>query len=528
MKQFNLFGSDIKFNFDGEAQYKTSFGLILSLIFYIIIGGFMYVIGGDFFRRRNPKSTISSIYKQNYTEIDFADYNFSMKYYIVEPPFIPVKNIEEYLDITFMFYNFFNNSITKMNKCSNFNDNEKIINCIDFSSTQLYGYWETMLHNEIKHISISVKSCDPNSTNNCKTKKEIENFLNKGIFFMLVMNKLSYDPNDYKEGIVINQEHFSFSVDPSNRLIFEMILKKESIISDYGWIMKEYKESSKIGFDHYVSKPNNYDDSILTMFFFNSKSSTIINREYPKIQTFLAELGGILNIFILLFGQLSHQYSLCHFKLNLINSLNEVENEYSKKVKIKDLSKLEKFDLNSKILKNNLSSSFDDIEIAQEKVHKNACQNAESNLSKTYEENNQSNKIIKSNNNSEIKVLKHKHFQSELVNDENFHNKAAFKNLYIDSIKKIDELKILEKKYTSNCCEPFSMICNLKFNFCYCCCDNNTKIKRYENIDKYYLKFFEFHNIMLIESKLNIIHDFLFEESSNTIIENEVKDHYNK
>lgn len=73
MENLNLFGAEMKFNYDGKILYKTSVGMFLSILFYILTGVFIFLTGQDFLKRLNPKTFTSTSFDSDYKLHNISD-----------------------------------------------------------------------------------------------------------------------------------------------------------------------------------------------------------------------------------------------------------------------------------------------------------------------------------------------------------------------------------------------------------------------------------------------------------------------
>ena len=110
--------------------------------------------------------------------------------------------------------------------------------------------------------------------------------------------------------------------------------------TDYGWIIENKSEQILLGFNEVNFDIIAIDPSTSTKYFetiiYFDKKQDIYLREYPKIQTLLAELGGILNFFIVVFKTLSNIYASFHLRLKLIKALDHKNSGFEEKT-LKDL-----------------------------------------------------------------------------------------------------------------------------------------------------------------------------------------------
>lgn len=533
MENLNLFGAEMKFNYDGKILYKTSIGMFLSILFYILTGVFIFLTGQDFLKRTNPKTSISTAFDNDYKKHNIS--NMDVMFRITDINGINLNDVSIIdLRASFVQLEIKNSTVTpigfvpiKITKCNNqIISNDLMINnnnlnaflCFEKIDFEIGGYFDGSFLN---FINLEVIKCA--NRPHCKSIDEIDQYLAKNNFFLqFVIPETTTNPNDYHNGLESVPKSFLTSVDPLIASFNDYFLKITNIITDYGWITKEIKNQYNLGF-HYENKKNykiKEDNVIIKNMIYVNKYNVTVNREYPKIQTLLAELGGILNFFIIVFKTLSNIYASFHLRLKLIRALNQKSSEFEEQ-------KLNKMNRNKSLNNESLSVSKNDSfsnninNVKQNNISDNKNELHISNIYELKSSNNISlntNDLDRKSSNIElnemidIKPLRHddilKNSQSQSQNQSELKIKYEKKFMLKQSLKDLDDLKQIEDKVDIDYVEPISMFMHLTFP----CCFNKEKIKQYDEIYKQYDSYFEFHNLMLLEHKLSILVQTIFNE----------------
>lgn len=591
MEVLNLFGAEIKLNFNGKPQYLTNFGLNLSFLFLMLIGLFTFLIGRDFIKRHNPKSSYTSAFNENYLNIDLNTYEFNFMFGFVDFYLTQIED-DPYISINPLYYrykeNFFEEYIPlNVTKCNTAKSDNKFYDskfssfkCIDFNNTSLFGGMESA---EFYGMSIIIKFCDDKEI--CFNKTFMNEYLKeKNYFLFFSVNDVQYETNNYKNGLNIYPKVIDLLLDIEFQTV-KIFFEKIDLITDYGWLFKNIKTSSKLGYHSHVILQNDVnrsimgagENSLVSILFFVNKKSTEIYREFSKIQTLIAELGGLLNFLMIIFYKLSNIYSLNQLKIRLFNSLESIKEENLRKLKeISDLSNLK--NANIVIDKNNQIKGLNELKIKDNNCNKelyeinrnskeklNTCDsigtidiekeqipisNKFTNLYYTNFVDNNSSKVRKSNisNNSFTICSISKNYNSVNIdrcqkinnyenadksrkssnttdnNNENTDNQVPINSIDIKinvhkkalrtAIQNINKIKKLEEDDKIGIFDPFEMFCQLNCQCLFSCClsdPKSDKFEKYKFITKVYDDYFEFHNIMLLENKVDVLSNYLEE-----------------
>lgn len=184
----------------------------------------------------------------------------------------------------------------------------------------------TFLHDKYSLIMFDFYQCENKTSNNkCKSKEEIEYYLN-GTFVAVEFTDVSFDPSNYSnpDSPIIGETYSTVS----NSFFREMhlFLKGVEFRSDRGLVFSSIKSKEYIQLDYLqdmftLKTKENFCSFTLKI----SNRIDVYERSYTKFQTTLANIGGIVKA-ITVIGQIfTHLYSRATFNLDMANKLFNIE-----------------------------------------------------------------------------------------------------------------------------------------------------------------------------------------------------------
>jgi hypothetical protein len=364
IKFCDIFGDNIELNIKQKPTATTIFGGLLAIITGGLILGAIWSMGNDIVYKRQPQTNFEEklfrerpTYNLNKTNFPisfcFQDYN-QLTY-----------DIPEYFRFEIMTVKTFNKNSTTVsynheyenctydhfpNLDKDYLENAGITKylCLKDQNVPIGGYWDSEF---IIYTIFRVRLCN-NETDGgtCAPREEIESFINlRPITFAIYFQNSIINPNDFSDPI----QNFIFLIYKNIRLstskVYDMFIGEQVITTDAGFMLEEIVESSTYYFDS-----SDYDDSdalaesLMDINLFVSNRKPVINRKYLKVQTILANVGGLAKALMLLGYCLSFYTS--RFKLNktILNKIIEFDidkgmdkPEQSKLMNITTKSKLE-------------------------------------------------------------------------------------------------------------------------------------------------------------------------------------------
>ena len=192
--------------------------------------------------------------------------------------------------------------------------------CLPIDEVKLGGYWDEEI---IDYFWIELRTCQNSSSSNitCKSSEEI-NFMLKNNFIDIYMTNHNIDSANYGSPISRNLKILYQRIDSALLKSINLYMKQSNIETDDGFFFENLKiiESFLQGdIENDITFIQNTDNLLYVMNIYSSNLQTTVVRKYQKIQTLLAQLGGICN-FLFLFGFLlskfENHYNLISFISN--------------------------------------------------------------------------------------------------------------------------------------------------------------------------------------------------------------------
>lgn len=351
-QQFDFFGDNVSLLYNGNKNIRTPLGglfcFISGIIFILLLIGF----GQDFFKRTNPSFIRETESPKDFPKYTISNKNFSLAVRLEDESGNEFNKFTSiYFQASLLQYKKDNEGIWQivydgalgLVRCtedmfyskddfeSNYLDN---FYCPVLNNTVIGGSWGS---NYVGFFSFNVYIClegEVNNNNNeaCEKQEYTDELLNtyNGVYFSHFFQSSIITPSNYTDGIgySINNEYFLLSKDMKKTYYYYFSLTRMN--SDYGWILKTEHEDTVLG---YTRKNYDFnlrtDSDIATVYYYTTKDSDLYKREYVKIQTLAANVGGILKIFVLIGSFIVSFYNTSMFHSHLAMNCNyELLNEY--------------------------------------------------------------------------------------------------------------------------------------------------------------------------------------------------------
>ena len=329
LKYFDIFGIPYLFTFNEENKYQAYFGGIITIISIMFGITILYFLGEEIFYKTNPKNLLTI---EKFPLPPKFIYSMSNAFLLVDENSSFIDNYEKYIRFE-GYYQYYKNDengifnsevgypfILTSRKCkvTDFPNEAsyqyKIMSldeaiCIDNPMVELGGYFSG---NYTKYLNIVIKPCiNETSDNKCASKEEITEIFSYGQrSISMHSDSLQYNPSNYSYPVqkFISEDNYKFDIMFCKQITY--FIQEMKIITDSGIFWKELSSSSyqmidNIKIESYRNNNSNnkFSDQCLFDFkFFSSMNLLIYRRSYLKGSEILAQMGGILNIY-LLFGR---------------------------------------------------------------------------------------------------------------------------------------------------------------------------------------------------------------------------------
>ena len=381
---FDLFGEEVYLLHNNRRKIKSTFGPIISLLAIIIFTIFVWDFTGIFFNRTSP-----SFFKSE-----------------VDPPLLNLKNLtNDKFIFAFRFENeksmivdesgssfyfkIYNNKYKKQNgiwnldkkieltysKCNKlkftnlisiFNNNKMHdYFCVDYDMNEVIeigGNYDYMYYLEIEY-----KLCKENSHNSysnivCKPKYLTDKIIQESVYVSFLLQEIGVNPDNYENPLCKKISNYYYYIDSLISKISSIYLKEYIVISDVGWLFKNYVETSEIGYTNSYADmksrqtdENNNNSDILgkaQIYMMNKKDK--FSRTYTKFPYLISYFGGIL-------------YTISFILSFLVKKINRFKLDYELTKSEPILKNFKKnFKVSNNLLNNNKSNIIkDNVEISR-------------------------------------------------------------------------------------------------------------------------------------------------------------------
>ena len=427
----DAYGTDFHFYVNHHKKYKTIYGGILTIITIILLIISIIVFGGNFFLKKNPTITSSSV-NGNYSIINLKNEKVLIAFRLedLNGNFMDFTN-KIYPMIYYYSRDIDNNSVSYRSSDNgqylsyhicNDSDYENDFNltqyyghlfCIDWNNKNFGGYWDNnfLFYFEIRlYYCKDGKSYTKNNTN-CTSLETLSKLfdLDNPMLFSLYYPIYDFNSNSFKNPLVKSYKNYfyylSHKLQKIDRLFIEQLILKD----DRGWIYQKNNYTSVWGVQKIISDYSYYTEEELlkenssslfyTMNIYMTKESIFYSRFYIKIQEVIAIVGGLIGFCSSIIKIISNFINGKMIKVRIIDHLFDFDNyESQKKVTFfknnknlnlentnESLDLNNNFDNNVKITANFMKKNTTNFSVNNIIFHDNIQKNVNNNIGKKTE-----------------------------------------------------------------------------------------------------------------------------------------------
>jgi len=209
--------------------------------------------------------------------------------------------------------------------------------CIDWKGddNQLGGNWDA-LSQYAYYFKITIFYCkyDGKSYTNCTEYNTLNNLLNgkTKIYLSLSIPSVSTTPSDFDRPLQTTTTNVFFTLNPLLMRTERYYYKNVTVNQDIGWFAESFRSFTgfnldKRDIDLQIRTVEDYNDptkikTIATAVFIYSNKLEQVEVSFSKIQTFAANVGGVLKLFMETFSMMSFFYGTQTLYYDIINSLS--------------------------------------------------------------------------------------------------------------------------------------------------------------------------------------------------------------
>ena len=545
----DAYGTNFHFYVNHHKKYKAIYGGILTILTIILLIISIIVFGSNFFQRKNPTITSSSV-NGEYSIINLKQEKLLIAFRLedLDGNFMDFSN-KIYPRIYYYSRDIDNNTLSYRSTDNgqylsyhicNDSDYEDDFNltkhygelfCIDWNNKQFGGYWD---NNFLFYFEIRLYFCKngkqySKNNPNCTSLETLSNILNLNnpIYFSLFYPIYQFNPNSLKNPLIKTYKNYFYFLDHKLQKNDRLFIKQYYFYDDQGWLFQNFKKQSLWGVDRILSDYSYSSEEDLskegssslfyTMNIYMEEEIISYTRYYTKIQEVIAVVGGLSGFICTVFRIICNFINLNLLKIEIIESIFNFEsnqlpfynmknhnnfdkyfNSYVSKFSVNDIN-LKNYDIDDKKKSENGKKNLSNFN------KKSICEDEEKNCSiNSYQINVKNKKTISLKNSSDI---------SDTLFIEYTHNKNIspgikykhYKNKK-KGYKKLTLFKILYK-------DLIDCLCKNKKN------KNNLNDKTFDNI--YLLLNWIYKEFVEIYNYFSIIKDLLF--LINFLLKNEQK-----
>ena len=319
----DLFGHTPAFVINDKLLYKTFFGGIITIVVIIIAVISTIFFSQELFLRKSPSVNLSTETNPNPEKINFYN-NFEFAISLQNPNYVPEINESIYYGKGFIFKTIVNSSGTfNIREDLNLKPCNQILNesvnyelfkelkldgfyCIsnqhdnvDKDDVYLNEFWG---NNEFRMIQIKLYDCvNTTNKNNCASKEVIDEYLNLTSLSYYVLDNY-VRTNNYKNPFQRALKEYFFYASNKFLLSLTQYFHHAIIDTDDGLIFTTSHKTNSYKIDSMVQNTifQRDDEHFVSLSFQLNNNIEKYHRNYYKVQTLAAQVGGIYNVLFLI------------------------------------------------------------------------------------------------------------------------------------------------------------------------------------------------------------------------------------
>ena len=297
MKHFNsfftlidIYGTKFHLLTNQKIKYKTWIGGVITTILSLIGLIFIYLFGQDFFLRKNPSFTQSTI-GEGYKKINLTKEKVIIAFRIEDMNGNYI-NTSKYLYPKVVYYSAIpgNDGKSRSNykeeyisyrlcKESDFEGSENLVSlygtlfCVEWKNKTFGGYWDNEF---LYYFSLRIFYCNNSEyyTNNNNTKcssiEELNELFSDKILFSVYYSTVEFRVDNYKNPLSKKHTNYFTYLSHNFRKNDKIFLNELIVNDDKGWLVSSYKNTTIWGGNDIKSDYEYYDKEKVTTEGFSS------------------------------------------------------------------------------------------------------------------------------------------------------------------------------------------------------------------------------------------------------------------
>jgi hypothetical protein len=344
-KFIDMFGESIHLNIKKQWKSKTCFGGILTIVTFSFLIAAAWLMGNDILYKNQPTTDLEDMLLEQRPFYALDKYSFPMAFcfqdydqltYNIPSYFrFEVNNVRTFtfnqttVTTQLEYENCTYNHFPKMDRKAL--DGAGITNylCLKNQNVTIGGYWDSIIDG-IQYNVFRLRMCD-NGTDGgtCAPQAEIDDFISRRpIAFNLYFQNTIINQKKYIDPI----EYFIFVLYKNIRLssskVLNMYIRKQIIETDEGFFFDEPRKDFSLAYD---TSDNDDSDplkaSLMDINLFVANRQPFYHRRYIKIQTIIANIGGLSKTLFVIMYVLSFYISQVKLNKTILNKIIEFDIE---------------------------------------------------------------------------------------------------------------------------------------------------------------------------------------------------------
>lgn len=342
-----------RITFEQTQKYSTTLGKSVSWVLIGLIVALFMNFGGDMIYHRNPRSSFSQIVTPDPAKINLKNSGFFMAFGLEDMRNFSNKYIDETVYQAKLYQRIkIGTNITMeeipVERCSvdhvpesddlkeyfRLNQINELYCLGKDSSFDLQSTWDGPVYrNILLNIVPCINSSNSSKKEACKSSEEIKEYLDHGNYAIYFTN-LAVDPNNYEKPLTSYGKVIYTPIDSSSSTYIEMLFGHMEFTSDEGILFSDENSRKSASFISHRQVSTSNPNQIVQVDIKLDKIKNIYSRNYDKIQTVLAYMGGIINFCMIASKLLILPLIKLRFKLSLANALFQ----FKKYQKLKEIT----------------------------------------------------------------------------------------------------------------------------------------------------------------------------------------------
>jgi len=317
LEQLDFLGGHLTFYHNNKLRKRSTFGAIMSFMVCFIGVTFALIFGSDFYLRLNPKTIHETLFENKHSTYTINNLNFSIAVRFEDISGSSIYNetifyIEayHYHGIHGMNDQGFNMTVTPipLNKCTpdyfapnrTFKGYESWL-CPKLDNVLFGGGW---LSSQIDYLEFIFYECQEGKMNpknqTCQKKEVTQKYYENLVFFDTGYIQKVIETTNFDKGIDYSFDYSWERLNPTYSKNKFFYFETVELVTDVGWLFKSLTYNQILSLDHYdkelieeIEDPNVNKVKGKSLIFLSKKKSKI-RRIYSKLQSFMAEVGGLM------------------------------------------------------------------------------------------------------------------------------------------------------------------------------------------------------------------------------------------